>query len=233
MSYIVPSTFSWLNGFSFWQLLFFQYIYVLNDNSMCIVHLLCFFVEWDFVNVHSVTMCLWALQQNWHRVFCATVKCDWHHLNCTPKWFITIDLLPLQLRLLQKTRRSENENNFLRVWREKKIYSEILICTCLVLFERIVNNQLCSGTFSTLIADPRRLIGIFIVFERYFEVRIIIVNCLKPLLLLFGTCFISNHSQKWRLFGFVCSSNWMFAIFQVCQLWTWCQSLFLETFFWM
>lgn len=116
---------------------------------------------------------------------------------------------------------------------KKKIYSEILICTCLVLFERIVNNQLCSGTFSTLIADPRRLIGIFIVFERYFEVRIIIVNCLKPLLLLFGTCFISNHSQKWRLFGFVCSSNWMFAIFQVCQLWTWCQSLFLETFFWM
>lgn len=31
---------------------------------------------------------------------------------------------------MQKTRRSGNENNFLRVWREKKKYSEILICTC-------------------------------------------------------------------------------------------------------
>lgn len=135
---------------------------------------------------------------------------------------------------MQKTRRSGNENNFLRVWREKK-YSEILICTCFGTFWTNCEQSIVQWNIFNANCQPKKtyrdIYCIWTIFRsknhycKLFEAPFITM--------VFGTCFIFHHPQKWRLFGFVCCLNWIFAIFQVCQLWTWCQSLFLETFFWM
>lgn len=108
--------------------------------------------EWDLANCAFCCISVWVFEL--HLQIRATVNCDWHHLNCILKWFIThwkhFDLLFCYQSKEQTTHThtkvKKKKKTTLVAWQQR-----ILWCILLVIIWSNCEQSIKSGIFSALI----------------------------------------------------------------------------------